>query len=487
MSVPKPSINLVYRAPGPIAGAFVADREHSVCAAMGPIGSGKTSAALMRILLQAIEQRPSSRDGVRYTKWAVIRDTYRQIHRTVLPSWHKRVPREFGKFNDGGSNAPSTHHLRFHAPGLASGNGIVDSEVIFAAIGDNDVEAFARGFEVTGFYLNELDLLAPEVLQFLPGRTGRYPDMSHGGPTWRGVIADFNAPDTESWIYRDFFEAPLAGYKCHVQPSGLSPQAENLENLPERYYDAEVIGKEEWYVRRMIRNEFGFSRAGKPVYPEFSDRRHVAAGELAPIRGLPLILGFDQGLHAAMLVMQRSTLGQWLWLDELEAPEAGIAASLFGERCADLLASRYRGFRYKAYGDPAGWARDNEEQTWMDIVGRVLDVDIKPAPSNVPSMRQEPVRIALMRDVGPDKPGLVVSPRCIQARRGFNSAYRYRKRPSGVFEDQPEKNRAANVHDAAQYGMLGESGVSAVMNQARLIARERRPQRVARDVNFPLT
>lgn len=76
------------------------------------------------------------------------------------------------------------------------------------------MEAFARGFEVTGFYLNELDLLAPEVLQFLPGRTGRYPDMSHGGLSWSGVIADFNAPDTDSWIYHGFFEAPPRGYRC---------------------------------------------------------------------------------------------------------------------------------------------------------------------------------------------------------------------------------------------------------------------------------
>lgn len=471
---------LKFDAPGPVGAAFLADRGSNICGIMGPVGSAKTSCCLMRILYHAIEQKPSPVDGVRYSRFVVIRDTYRRMHQTTLKSWHKRVPRSFGKFSDGGSNAPSVHRLLFKGPGGHT----VDCEVIFAAVGDQDVEDFCRGFEVTGAYLNEADLLNPALLQFLPDRCGRYPDMVHGGPTWSGVMADLNAPDTESYIYRDFIENPLEGYKLYVQPSGLDPRAENLPNLPPGYYQRAIRGKADWYIRRMIKNQFGYSRDGKPVYVEYSDHTHCPAEPIEPL-DREIILGFDQGLHAGLVILQRSTLGQWRALDELVAPDQGIGATRFGGLVAELIADRYQGLPIRAFGDPAGWSRDNEEQTWMDIVGKVLHLTIKPAPSNDPSMRQEVVRQALLRNVEADMPGLVISPRCKLLRKGFNSGYRYKKRRVAEgYEDAPEKNVFSNVHDGLQYGMLGASGLAAVLSNAGNQQRRRARRQTHAESNY---
>src|SRR5689334_22113090 len=50
---------------------------------LGPIGSGKTTAMLFELLRRACEQTPA-KDGYRYTRFAVVRQTLRQLKDTVL-------------------------------------------------------------------------------------------------------------------------------------------------------------------------------------------------------------------------------------------------------------------------------------------------------------------------------------------------------------------------------------------------------------------
>src|SRR5262245_234043 len=50
---------------------------------MGPVGSGKTTALIMEILRRGIEQKPGP-DGVRRTRWAIVRQTLSQMKMTIL-------------------------------------------------------------------------------------------------------------------------------------------------------------------------------------------------------------------------------------------------------------------------------------------------------------------------------------------------------------------------------------------------------------------
>jgi hypothetical protein len=171
----------------------------------GPIGSGKTTTCFMKAIRLAAAQMPSTRDRRRKFKLCVVRDTYRQLWKTTLPSWFKRVPRAIGEFT-GAENAPATHKIEFR---LEDGTS-VDLQVDFVAIGENSVEDVLRGYEPTAFYLNEADLLAREVYTYARGRVGRYPDMSEGGPTWYGILMDCNAPELTSWLYLDMFRSTPA-------------------------------------------------------------------------------------------------------------------------------------------------------------------------------------------------------------------------------------------------------------------------------------
>ena len=463
-------IDIAWDTPGPVASAFMASKAE-VSIINGPVGSGKTTTALVKAMRLGAAQAPSTRAWarneagdrvpVRKIKVCVVRDTYRQLWRSTLPSWFKRVPREAGTFT-GAENAPATHRVNFQ---LRDGS-IVDFWVDFVAIGDNAVEDVLRGYEPTLFYLNELDLLSREVLMYARGRYGRYPDLAEGGPSWCGILADCNAPEYESWLHKDIFtkspdQLKDLAVELFVQPSGLSADAENLNNLPggRKYYEQQTRGAPDWYVKRMIENRPGYSRAGQPVYADYEDRRHVAPVDLEWLPGMPLLIGVDGGGSPAGVFAQRTHRGVWRVLDELTT-EHGTGAVRFGKLLRQRLHDRFpHAATIMAYADPAcfyGADRDAEEKNWAELVAATAGIVIRPAPSNDPATRWDAVRRPLTESVD-GGPCFQLSPRCTSLRVGFNSGYRFRKRNvSDVrFDERADKNEFSHPHDALQYVMAG--------------------------------
>lgn len=458
-------VDLRWKAPGPVSSAFWASNKR-VQIINGPVGSGKTTTTLMKHLRYGSRQQRSTRDGVRKYKVCVVRDTYRQLWKTTLPSWWKRVPKTEGEWV-GSENAPATHRVTFE---LKDGS-VVDFQADFIAIGENAVEDVMRGYEPTAWDLNELDLLAREVYIFARGRWGRYPDMSEGGPSWHGIIGDCNAPELESWLYTDIFDATKRpdDVDLFIQPSGFSPDAENLENLPPDYYIDQAKGAPDWYIARMIENKPGYSRGGKPVYPDFDDARHVSTrAEFDP--HLPLRIGLDGGMSPAAVFTQRDGGGQWRAIDELVA-ESGTGPRRFGQMLAQRLADRFPLARtIRAWADPSaayGADKKDGEQDWIEIVSAAAGITVRAAPTNKLIPRLEAVRRPLT--MFPEaRPMFQLHPRCTMLRKGFNSGYRWRKIVLGATErysDEPEKNEYSHPHDALQYVMSAEGEDLAVRDR----------------------
>lgn len=466
-------ISLNWKPPGPVAAGFMAAPQ-GVVAIQGPIGGGKTIACFMKLVRKATEQQPSTLDGVRKFKFCVVRDTYRQLWKTTIPSWHKWVPKTVGEWS-GGHNEPANHRILFDYLGER-----IDLTVQFVAIGDNKAEDVLRGYEVTAFYLNEADLLDEDVFTYARGRVGRYPDMKEGGPTWKGIVLDFNAPEVDSWIYDKFIDNRPEGFAYFNQPSGLSPQAENLANLPAGYYAGQMEGQPAWYIDRMIKNKFGYSREGKPIYPEFNDQLHVASGDLAPAKGLPLVIGLDAGGTPAGVILQRMPNGQWRILDELVVKGDGVVGpSRFAEKLNQLLRETYEGWKATAWADPSaayGADVDDDELNWIQIVESKTKIRTRAAPTNAPSVRWDAVRNPLQRMIDGHHPGLLLSPTCKMLRKGFNATYRFRKRqgPGNQYDDKADKNDASHPHDALQYAMLGGGEYAEVKGRAKSRSRSRR-------------
>lgn len=460
------SRNLSWKPPGPVSSAFM-DCWTPVVGINGPIGSAKTTTALVKGVRASSNQRPSSSDTrtvgrgdrrpVRKVKGTVVRDTYRNLWGTTMESWFKRIPRDVGSFV-GGTNGPATHTVLFPMNDGTVAELIMD----FLALGEHSVEDVLRGKETTFFYLNEADLLPREVFTYCIGRTGRYPDMDEGGPTWHGVLLDLNAPVLESWAYEDLIlptkgELATKGISMFIQPGGRSPGAENLANLPDGYYARQLAIQPQWYIRRFIDNEPGYSRAGKPVYPEFSDHLHVGTVLYDP--RLPLLVGLDAGLHPAAAIAQRDFEGGWRILAELVG-ETGTGARRFGQALGRLLREQFPGAdRIRAFADPSaayGVDKVAGESTWIEIIAHEAEIRVDAAPSNSITPRLEAVRTPLTRLID-GRPGLLLDPRCKRLRAGFNAEYRFRKHQgtSEQYDEVPEKNDASHPHDALQYVCLG--------------------------------
>ena len=114
--------SVAYTAAGPVLEAFFASDEFVRCLC-GPFGSGKTSAACAEIFRRIQEQEPDAA-GVRRSRWAVIRNTFRELQSTTVPSWRSWFPDALGTFS---WSEPFTHRLRFGLPDRTK----VDADVIF--------------------------------------------------------------------------------------------------------------------------------------------------------------------------------------------------------------------------------------------------------------------------------------------------------------------------------------------------------------------
>jgi hypothetical protein len=214
---------------GPVGERFLNDKR-LITGIMGPVGSAKTTKCVAKMVKSALWQEPGP-DGIYRAKWGVIRDTYPQLKKTVLATWFRWFPKTLGDWN---GEAPYEHTLRFLV--IHGGRKCeVELTVIFAAIGENKAEDVMRGWEVTGIWLNEGDLVSHEVFAYAMTRIGRFP----ANCTWRGLILDMNAPDIENWTYTVFVEQDLGitdelaaelraelgelfGIGFHVQPGGRS-------------------------------------------------------------------------------------------------------------------------------------------------------------------------------------------------------------------------------------------------------------------------
>ena len=87
------ALSIEYEA-SPTMGLFHQD-DHFVRALMGPIGSGKSVACIIEMFMKSFIQEPDP-DGIRRTRWAVIRNTYRELMDTTIQTFFDWYPESEG-------------------------------------------------------------------------------------------------------------------------------------------------------------------------------------------------------------------------------------------------------------------------------------------------------------------------------------------------------------------------------------------------------
>ncbi|MEK9909127.1 MAG: hypothetical protein VW498_02065 [Candidatus Thalassarchaeaceae archaeon] len=440
----------------------------------GPVGSGKSVACCVEIFRRACQQAPSA-DGIRYSKWAVIRNTNPELRTTTIATWLQWFPEnEWGKFR---WSPPFTHHIQ---------RGDINLEVIFLPLDTPEDVKKLLSLELTGVFCNEARELPKSIVDGATSRVGRYPSKKDGvGPTWHGVIMDTNAPETEHWWPIMSGETPVPdhmsreqalmlvkpdNWKFFTQPPGMieirddrgeligyrdNPDKENGANLISSYYDNMVRGKMKSWIDVYVLNRLGTVEEGKPVYQGFTEKTHLAKEPLQPADGVPIIIGLDFGLTPSAVFAQRLPSGRWMILRELVAIDMGTIR--FAELLRAEIARYYDDYEISIFGDPAGDFRaQTDESTPFDIL-RGAGVRAIPAPTNDPVVRVEAVNSLLARMVDGEVGFLLDGENCTTLKTGFLGGYHYRRmQVTGErYEERPNKNKFSHVHDALQYAVVG--------------------------------
>jgi hypothetical protein len=477
MSRPLPTATPRWQSPGPVSTAFV-DSNAAVTVLMGPAGGGKTVTGLQKGVLKAFCM-PEVEPGVRRVRFLVLRQQMTDLEGSTLPSWFRWYPRGMGRFT-GKDGSPKVHAFTLAHPR----GGRVEFEAHFRGIGDRDIDDALRGFEFSFAYNDECDLMPADTLATLIKRAGRFPaETLARNPKW--AWGTCNAPEPDSWVVTDLIDGQRENWQLFRQPSGLSPQAENLAVLGPDWYRAQAAVLPAYERKRFIENIPGITRGAAVVYESFNPDWHVAEAPLAVLPGRPLTIGMDAGGTPAAVLLQEGADGQLRILAELSTHQkldgSVTGPTRFGEALLRILAEpRFDAVRARTHGiaDPSaafGADRANGEGSWVEIVSRTANLPVRPAPTNDPTVRGEALRLPMSRLIEGRRPGLLLDPSCRLLARALSRDYAY-PLVNGRRGDVPRKNWASHIVEAAQYGALDGGAYHQILARQQAFHRPAGPQ-----------
>jgi hypothetical protein len=450
---------------------------------MGPFGSGKSTCCAYDLLLTALAQPPGP-DKVRYSRFGVLRASYPNLAQTTRRSILEVMPPGSGTITTG--NAPLRGLFTFRLPDR-DGTSVQAEFELWSSLTGEDAEKF-KSSNWTAVWFNEATEVDFEVLTLASTRTNRYPPRHLGGCRWGGIIMDFNRPPHGHWLEGLFgreemvlelggetrrypvlsLTQPPAAFKKEDDVGAVTydvnPDAENLTNLRggTDFYAQQIAlwlqnGRTD-EIDRLYCLLDAVPKAGRPVWPMFSERRHVASSRVEPTPGAPLLIGCDtSGIHPAAVFMQFRD-NRWCVTDELYGDREGLDVFM-KSGLMHLSRMHYPGSRVTVSCDPAN-ARDSFTGLSPTAHLARAGFEVTVPFTNRPATRVSAVAQMLNVDIG----GLLISPHCkilIEAMQGGDGPrgyhyqrHRLRGSVDAVYSDAPEKNDASHMADALQYAAL---------------------------------
>lgn len=461
--------DLVYTAP-PTLAKFIKSNAYGRIA-MGPVGSGKTTACLMDCFRRAVTQAPGV-DGLRWTRFAIIRKTLKQLKDTVLrdaETWFTSRGLGHWRVSD------SMYQLSFDD---------VRSEWFFVPLEDAQEQARLLSMQLTGAWINEIIECDISILGPISGRIGRYPSGPRGIPSWYGILADTNTPTVMS-PWHQFCENLPADWQLFRQPGGMTDEAENLEWLlqttesmkfpPEhparrvqgrKYYErlVQTYGEHHPWTIRYVHSQYGQDPSGEAVFAHTFRPDFHLVDETLIIPGYPLLVGQDFGRNPWSVICQPDHLGRLIVHEEVPGINCGLEKHINENLRPRLLHEKYLGLKVAVVGDPSGVAKGTvAEESCFDALKR-LGLSAIPAPSNIPERRISAVEALLARHTN-GGPTLVINRRGAPfLSRAMSGGYRFGKTKEGNTKPLPDKNFGtewqgvyiaySHVADALQYAAL---------------------------------
>jgi hypothetical protein len=462
----------------------------------GPIGSGKSVGCCFELFRMACMQSANAL-GVRKSRAIIVRNTLPELFSTTIKTWKdwfppgnpKKEPGTFGEFT---GRPPYTHFVKY---GMPDGT-LVDLEVMFLALDQPEDAKKLLSLEASFIWFNEAREIHKNIVDAATGRVGRYPSAKEGGCSRPAMIMDTNPPDDSHWWYQLAEEDVPKDWEFFTQPSGLSAEAENLENLLQttetltlpmdkrrewgrkQYYERICEGKNQEWIDVYVHGHYGFIKKGQPVYAScWNQDIHV---HRQPVKINPkgrIVIGIDaSGRHPAAVFLQPTARGHWDIVHELCVLEdEGMGAVRFAKLLEVEIKRKFpeSDIENPLWGDPAGdWPSQNDEKTYFQILNEALrssGLKVKASPGFRFPERYEAVEYMLSTLID-GRPMMMVSPNCRTIIRGFNGGYMFRQISTAGdirFDERPLKNRFADPHDGLQYAACGIGALRGYFKKTR--------------------
>lgn len=407
---------------------------------VGPVGSGKTTGDFFKLVCMAKLQEPGP-DGIRRTRAVIVRNTLPQLRDTTITSWNYW-------FKDGEAGTWRASENKF----LLKFDD-VECEVLFRPLDTADDVARVLSLEVTFAIIDEFVEIPRAIIDALSARVGRYPSKKDGGATNFGIFGSSNPSTEDNWWFTYLHNELPANAKYFIQPSGLSPEAENLENLPPSYYDSAIQGKKDEWIKQYVECVWGFSAAGKPVVSSFRPDLHLAKKKLLFNNQLPLVFGFDPGLGGTAAIFGQQDLnGRLLVMGEVIAEGYGT------QRFIEELLKPYIRRRFPdardiiCAPDPASANRaQTDERAVVEIIKRYFPA--KPETNNRLPLRLDAIDHFTTRLVEGGAALLIDESECPVLTRALRGGWRFAiNTKNDEFKGPvPEKNAYSHPGDAFGY------------------------------------
>lgn len=434
---------------------------------VGPVGSTKTTAGIMKIAYMAKQMAPC-KDGIRRSRAFWIRNTKEQLRDTSIPDFLKWFPDGVaGVF----MKTTSEFLLKFSD---------VECEVKFRGLDDaNDVRRLLS-VQCSFAIFDEFREIHRDIFEAMQGRLGRYPDKSmvphrkewghdKKGDPIGGCVTDDGKPNKHVWgmsnppdvdsFWEQILTVPPDNAEVFFQPGGLEHEADWTKFLPADYYDNLAEGKTADWIDVYINGKFGKSLAGQPVFRAFRSDFHVAKQPLIPLRVAsdpvqsserPILIGADFGLTPAAVLGQIDARGRLLCYSALTSEGMG-ALRFIREKLKPHLAQKFPGMQTLVIGDPAGVQRSQTDERSVFDIFKQEGFRIIPARTNALPGRIAAVDNWLGRQIDAGAAVLLDPHDCKPLIVAMRGGYRFKINPKGEVAEQPDKNMHSHIADAMQY------------------------------------
>lgn len=442
---------------GPVAMAFLNDRESDVIGLIGPYGSGKSTLIPLRALRDVASTVPDS-DGVRRYRALILRGTFSMIESALLPVMVQHLP-------------PGTVFTKGSPITAKYKGGGVEIHCDFIALDrDEDVRRI-QGGSYDGIFADEARDTQWPIVQTAMSRARAVTDQGKAKPLTIALVS--NPMSEDHWFFKSFVGSPLKGWRLYKQPSGLSDAREGPydRGYYQRMVDANADNPA--WIDLHVHGNFGvYVIAGDRAVPAFNASRHLAELVVSPV--VPLIVGIDVGVSWNALVFMQRIQDQLRVVGELaiENMPAVMAAPKALAYVRDYLQDAPVG---ACTVDPSAEQRSAVSgELVLDIWRSLTRWSIMPAPSPRVSERINAMNAVFQSSNSEGKPSIVIDPRaCPILVRGLAGEYRWKMRKTalGVVSEDGELDKtirpAADIADAAGYGIMGSGVHSNLVDMAR--------------------